>query len=192
MDFTGEGLMDYHGHGTHVAGLIAKYAGDSNYCLIIVKYYKEGGSNYQSIDRSLQALQYVSKLPGSYIVNYSGGGIDPNAQEKKAVKRILDWGHNYFVAAAGNHGNDLAKQPYYPASYFPEMIVIGNKYANSTELVSHENSNYGKQVDFWEYGVKVLSTLPNNKVGRMTGTSQATAIHTGKLIKKLNFGRKPF
>lgn len=32
-------VTDSHGHGTHIAGIISKYAQESDYCLIVLKYY---------------------------------------------------------------------------------------------------------------------------------------------------------
>jgi len=36
----------------------------------------------------------------------------------------------------------------------------------------------------WELGTDIYSTLANGKFGYLTGSSQATAIHTNKWLKK--------
>ena len=48
----------------------------------------------------------------------------------------------------------------------------------------HPSSNYGDAFLHFENGYRVLSILPNNRYGYMTGTSQSTAIRTGKIVKE--------
>ena len=44
VDFTEEGLQDDIGHGTAIVGLIEQYAKDSNYCIVMIKWYGEKGT----------------------------------------------------------------------------------------------------------------------------------------------------
>lgn len=196
-DFTDTGLDDHHGHGTHVSGLIHQYALNliltnnstqkdiekffnmkTNYCQVILKYYDPKNKN--SGDTELAALKYAIKLKVD-IINISGGGLTYVEEEKTLIKKALDMGIK-VVVAAGNESNNLDVVPYYPASLDSRLIVVGN--LNSYNLRA-TTSNYGTKVNSWEHGVDVLSLLPNGAFGKLTGTSQATAIKTGKIINKM-------
>ncbi|MHA1675943.1 MAG: S8 family peptidase [Candidatus Njordarchaeales archaeon] len=98
-DFTNTSLKDTHGHGTHIAGTIAKYAKDADYCLIIIKTY-DSGSNINNSFTVVKAIKYAITLNVD-IINYSGGGVNPMFVEREAVKEALDKGI-IIVAAAGN------------------------------------------------------------------------------------------
>lgn len=174
-DVTNTGLNDNNGHGTHVAGLIKKYARDSDYCLLIIKYYSDGQSGPSAAFNSYYAFSYaVSK--GADIVNFSSGGPTFSADEYNS---ILKGNNTIFIVAAGNDHKNLDEVPYYPACYkLPNIYVVGNAF----NKVPSPNSNYGSIIDFWENGQDVISTLPGGREGKMSGTSMSAAIHTGKLI----------
>jgi len=174
-DVTQTSIVDHNGHGTHVAGLIKKYAKDSDYCLMIIKYYRDEDSAKVSSFNSYYAFTYaVSK--GADIVNFSSGGKTFSADEYNSIMKGLN---TIFIVAAGNDHKNLDETPYYPACYkLPNIYVVGN----AVNGVPFSSSNYGSAIDFWENGQDVLSTMPGGKEGRMSGTSMSTAIHTGKLI----------
>jgi len=167
-DATGTGLVDKHGHGTHVAGLIKRYAGNSSYCLIIVKY--TDGKGTSDVATYVKGLNHIERIQPD-VVNISGGDYQSIMREAEIV------GHNLrmiFVAAAGNNHRPVIE--FYPAALslvLPNIMAIGAD--------DYVNSNYGDGV-VYEHGNKVYSTLPNGKYGYMTGTSMACAIHTGRLI----------
>jgi len=171
-------LKDTHGHGTHIAGLISKYAGKGDWCMVAIKY---------AID-----------LKVDYI-NISGGGFQPNDGEKALIIKALNKGIKVVVAAGNGDDNHVAVNldkdcSYFPACYDKRILVVGNlKDTDSNpdfvtwsgeKLSRAPSSNYGSYVKRWEVGTNVESTLPGNRRGRMTGTSQATAIVTGKLLNK--------
>ena len=166
--------VDHHSHGTNIVGLIDKYArgSGSDYCMVILKYYdpQQAGSN--NLKSTIEAIKYATNIHADFI-NYSGGGTGYSAPEKEAVEIFLDQGGR-FVAAAGNEASDLKTHPYYPATYDSRIVVVGNK--NIYEYRS-PTSNYGTRVDRWEYGENAegLGII-------LSGTSQATAIATGKLV----------
>lgn len=111
------------------------------------------------------------------IVNYSSYGKTSSFLEYKAVKDLSD--HNIkIIVASGNNGEDLLYNDSFPAKYpLKNLIPVGNLH-NST-------SNYGLNNMIWEDGNNIYSTLPNGKFGYMTGTSQATAKYTNKLLKEM-------
>lgn len=167
-DFTGNGLIDKDGHGTHVVGLIEKYAKDSSYCIVMLKF-SDGAAT--PIEKYLEALrEAVTQTPD--IINLSLTGEDFSTEEKNL---ICNNPHILFIVAAGNESQDLSKIPRYPGSYDCEnMEVVGSR--------GQKTSNYGGPVRYMEDGVSAMSTLPDGTVGPMTGTSQAAAIHTGKVV----------
>jgi subtilisin family serine protease len=167
--------VDHHGHGTHIAGLIDKYARakNINYCLVILEYFDPLNALNLNLLHTIQAINYAKNIHADFI-NYSGGGLEANKDEIIAVKSFLDAGGK-FIAAAGNEHSDLAKVPYYPAMEDDRVIVVGNMDENGKRAIS---SNYGDRVNRWEVGsggVKMYNV-------RMDGTSQAAAIATGKIV----------
>lgn len=181
---------DSHGHGTHIAGLIKQNAGEGGYCLVILKYFDENADSQTNFQNSIAAFRWAAQI-GVDIVNFSAGGPTANPLERQAIASSVK---TVFVVAAGNEAKDmtLPENRYYPASYeLPNLFVVGNVNQAGTRSPS---SNYGDPRIIWEVGEKVRSTMPcvNSQgglhydcEGDMTGTSQATAVHTGKLIKKV-------
>lgn len=175
-DFTDYGIEDHDGHGTHVAGLIQQYAKNADYCLLILKYY-DGRNKLGSANRLSSALWYAALMQVK-IVNFSGYGDQPHSGEKEAIKKNENI---IFSVSAGNDSKDIdsLENAVYPACYrLPNIHVVGN----GIDGIPNKYSNYGSRVTYWENGENVVSTGLNGKMVRMTGTSQATAIHTGKLI----------
>lgn len=165
---------DTHGHGTHIAGLVNKYAkeGNNDYCIVVLKYYDPHSDEYSAPENTVKAIKWATAIHADYI-NYSGGGSSENLEEDMAVKEYLDKGGT-FVSAAGNERSDLAVQGYFPAMADKRVVVVGNVTMTGT---TQNNSNYGTRVNCWEMGTKVDMYGAN-----MTGTSQSTAIATGKMV----------
>jgi subtilisin family serine protease len=197
-------LVDSNGHGTHIAGLIEKYAQDKvDYCIIAVKYYQPSNLGKQNLLNLVAALAYVVDRRVDFI-NISGGGSEPDQFEHAQIMRALNAGIT-IVAAAGNEHMELkyGNCKYFPACYDSRIVTVGNlqwDYATANKALPRQrvvpynpashvaaySSNYGEYVTRWEHGQNVQSTLPGNKYGYMSGTSQATAIATGKLLKETN------
>jgi subtilisin family serine protease len=188
-DFTGTGIKDVNGHGSHVTGLIHQYAENANYCMLIYKYYSETASGIQNMNNEIASIDEAIKN-GAKIINFSSGGPTFSEQEYDLIDQNPDI---VFVVAAGNESKDLdiRGNEYYPASYWlPNELVVGNidNYGHKAN-----SSNWSKKA-VWEKGVNVISTIPcklNDTYckGYMTGSSQATAIFSGKLLaNKQNVG----
>lgn len=172
--------LDEHGHGTNVAGLIEEYAskGHNPYCLVILKYYSEAQTGTQNKNASVKALQYANNLKLD-VINYSGGGPEADDDERIAVLKLLAHSTK-LIFAAGNDGQELSTfgTEYYPAMYSPKITVVGNKniYGKPTNT-----SNYGSYVNTWEFGENQTAYGIT-----MSGTSQATAITTGKTVAAMS------
>lgn len=175
-------LDDKHGHGTHIAGIIA---GDSGYGiapdvkLIIAKYYDPKAPGNNNLLNTVRAIRYCTQRQAD-IINYSGGGLEPSALEIKAIEEAkTPTGRPIlFIAAAGNERSNSDIKKYYPADYdLPNIISVT---AIDSDLNVLSSSNYGSNsVDIAAPGKSIMSLIPGGKFGNMTGTSQATAIVTG-------------
>jgi subtilisin family serine protease len=173
-----EGINDFNGHGTFVAGLIRQYAGKSNYCLLIYKYFRNSDPGTTQLTNELSAFNEAI-LNKADIINLSAGGIVFNEDEYLMIKYHPEI---TFVVSAGNdsHNLDIPGNEYYPASYWlPNEKIVENVDKYYRHVLS---SNYSKR-SIKELGDNVLSDLPNGKVGYKTGSSMSTAITTGKLIR---------
>lgn len=170
----GDDLRDRHGHGTHVAGIIRAVAPDVK--LLIVKYYDPLFPKEDPVRNTVRAFNYAIDQ-GAKIINYSGGGLVPNADELRALRRARDKGI-LVVAAAGNERSNSDFKRFYPADYgLPNILSVT---AHDREMRILETSNYGRQtVHLAAPGKDIESSLPGGQRGLLTGTSQATAFVTG-------------
>lgn len=177
-------LTDNHGHGTHIAGIIGAEAGNGKgvsgiapeVSMMILKYYDPKVPHTDNLKNTIAAIQYAIKMK-AHIVNYSGGGLEFSKAEKDVVDEARRQGM-LFVAAAGNERSNSDVAPYYPADYKLTNIISVTAIDPGTQVLS--SSNYGiESVHIAAPGQNILSTLPDNKYGFMTGTSQATAFVTG-------------
>lgn len=177
-------LQDNHGHGTHIACIIGAKAGNGkgisgiapDVSLMILKYYDPKVPNTDNLKNTVAAIKYAVKM-GAHIINYSGGGTEFSQEEHDAILEAEKKGI-LFVAAAGNEKSNSDQFHYYPADYGLSNIISVTAIDPSTEVLS--SSNYGTQtVDIAAPGQNILSCLPGNNYGFMTGTSQATAFVSG-------------
>ena len=186
-DFTGEGFADQNGHGTNIVGLIKQQIpDDADYCVLIYKVAKSGYAG--PIPDSSYVLAYQSALAEKVnIINYSSAGNYNTKEERKIVKHLLNKGVK-IVAAAGNNDEygkvetlSESKCNVFPACYDNRIVTVGNGFNPAAPSLT---SNKGPYVKAWEYGnnVKAFGV-------RGSGTSQAAAIHTGKLVKKMLEGK---
>lgn len=167
-------LQDDHGHGTHIAGIITGRS--SAVRVMTLKYYDPDGKPSEQIRNTVNAINYAVKM-GAKIINYSGGGISPSYSEQEAILRAEAKGI-LFIAAAGNERSNSDIHPYFPADYGLSNIISVTALDPQQQLLP--TSNYGvRTVDLAAPGENILSTLPSGTYGRMSGTSQATAMVTG-------------
>ena len=177
-------LDDNHGHGTHIAGIIGAEAGNGKgisgispqVSLMVLKYYDPKVPNTDNLKNTVAAMKYAVKM-GARIINYSGGGTEYSQEEHDAVQEAERKGI-LFVAAAGNERSNSDQHHYYPADYKLRNIISVTAIDPTTQVLN--SSNYGVEtVDIAAPGQNILSCLPGNSYGYMTGTSQATAFVSG-------------
>lgn len=167
--------MDGHGHGTHCAGVIgASHDGkgimgvNANVQILAIKFLKDNGSG--TLEGAIKAIEYAISR-GVDIMSNSWGGSGNSQALKEMIIKARDAGI-IFVAAAGNSrlNNDTAQV--IPASYDVENIISVGALDAKGKKASF--SNYGKKsVHVFAPGVKIYSTVPNNKYKNMSGTSMA-------------------
>lgn len=174
--------MDDHGHGTHVAGIIAMENNNVGGVGIAYKSkimpIKAGGSDgtFNSTDIA-KGIEYAYKN-GADVINMSFGSYAHSALIENALQDAFN--SCVLVAAAGNYGIPTADCPLggqnmYPASYSYVIGVMAYDEANS--FASFSNWDYAPNANA-EYevvapGVNIYSTLPNGRYATWNGTSMA-------------------
>ncbi len=167
---------DTHGHGTHVAGIIKSIFPDVK--ILYLKYYNPNASGQENLESTIEALKYAVKV-GVDVINYSGGGPEPAIEELRVLKEAERKGI-FVAAAAGNEESniDINDNAYYPASYGLSNIMTVMAHDNKVMPISA--SNFGvNSVDISAPGFRIKSSLPNERAGMHSGTSQATAFVSG-------------
>ena len=178
-----------NGHGTHVAGTIGAAGNNGTGVtgvawgvkIMPLKFMDSSGSG--SLSDAIQAIDYARNM-GAKIINASWGGGGFSAALQQAITRFQNAG-GIFVAAAGNESSNNARVAAYPANYSGVISVGASTRADS--LASF--SNYGTNVDVVAPGASILSTLPGNRYGTLSGTSMASPHVAGALA--LLWGQNP-
>lgn len=187
-------LIDTHGHGTHIAGIIGAKAGTATgyngVCpgvqIMSLRYYDPKASGIQNLQNTIRAIEYAVKN-GAHIINYSGGGAEYSRAEMMALKKAEEKGI-LVVAAAGNERSNADVSLYFPAAYDLKNILSITALNQSGEVLP--SSNWGvKKVQLAAPGNSIMSTLPGGSYGPMTGTSQATAFVSGVAAMLLSINK---
>ena len=181
--------MDDNGHGTHVAGTIGAVGNNGigvtgvawTASIMPLKLLDQSGSG--SLSDAIKAIQYA-RVNGAKIINASWGGGGFSSALQSAITQFITSG-GLFVAAAGNEATNNDVTPSYPANY-QGVISVGASTRTDTRA---SFSNYGTSVDVFAPGQSILSTLPGNRYGSLSGTSMATPQVAGALA--LLWGQNP-
>lgn len=174
--------MDDHGHGTHVAGIIAMENNNVGGVGIAYKSkimpIKAGGSDgtFNSTDIA-KGIEYAYKN-GADVINMSFGSSAHSALIENALQDAFN--SCVLVAAAGNYRIPTADCPLggqntYPASYSYVIGVMAYDEANSFASFSNWDyiPNANAEYEVVAPGVSVYSTLPNGRYASWNGTSMA-------------------
>ena|SRR5829696_2724000 len=184
VNFTGDGKnTDCYGHGTHVAGTVA--AKDNSRGVVGVAPGAQltgvkvlGCSGTGALSGVIKGVDWVSanaKKPA--IANMSlGAGPHPSKALDDAVRNSARSGVFYSVVA-GNKGEDACL-------HSPARAGAGTNNGIATVAATDGSnqeasfSNYGRCVDIWAPGVRIVSTKLGGGTTTMGGTSMA-APHVG-------------
>ena len=173
-DVTDKGLSDRHGHGTNITHLIAKGINHKKYCITMIKYVDrtvDEGDYYET------ALQVLFLVKGVKYVNLSINGEGEKFLERSILKSLTKK-KIHVVVAAGNHTQMISKKL---CTSFPACLSLDldRRYFHTVGAYDLVYSNYGDAVTVLESGKKKTAGGYT-----MSGTSQATAIFTNKLVLK--------
>ncbi len=155
--------MDYNGHGTHVAGIIAAVGQESpsigvgvtGVCwtakIMPIRGLDAAGSGTTA--NLILAIQYAN-ANGAHVINNSWGG----GGYTQALKDAIDASSAVVVCAAGNSNENTDTIPHYPSSYTSTNIISIAATDQDDNRASF--SNYGAtSVDVGAPGVNIYSTV---------------------------------
>lgn len=182
--------MDDHGHGTHVAGIIA--AANNRVGIVGVAYnakimaIKAGQATGVFLQSDIAEAIVYAYTHGADVINMSFGGSACSIAVQDALQQAYTT--STLVAAAGNSG-----MPNEPTDYFPIPLpsypgalsyVVGVMSVNAFGVESsftNWDANIHNSVEYEVYapGEAMLSTLPNNRYGKLNGTSMAAPVVSG-------------
>jgi subtilisin len=183
-----------HGHGTHVAGIIA--AQDNGYGtkgvaprakLISAQVLGADGSG--SLDGIAEGIKWCVDS-GAQIINMSLGGGGPTQLMYQTLLYATQKGVK-VIAAAGNDGG----QTNFPAAYQMNGLFAISATDQNDSITRF--SSRGK-IEFAAPGLDILSSIPmsgceicsgNTGWGRMSGTSMATPYVSGAMALALSSKR---
>lgn len=155
--------MDDHGHGTHVAGIIAANA-NNGYGIVGVSWnakilaIKALDSNGFGNDFDIALAIYSAASNGSVkVINMSLGGPYSVTEEDAVYEAVVVKG-KLLVAAAGNYNNNTKVYPAGFSTDFPGRVLAVAAHAPNHCKASF--SNYGTWVSITAPGVDIVSTLP--------------------------------
>jgi hypothetical protein len=181
---TGQSLCD--DHGTHVAGIIGAVGNNSEGVAGVVwngrlALYRKGtlNNNMCSAPQSdAEAAIAQAVADGVDIINNSYTYAEWLVDDIEAIEETV-----LYINAAGNGGSDLIgddndEDPTAVAlAELSNTILVANISDDGKPL---ESSNYGQNtVHLAAPGTKILSTLPTDDYGPMTGTSMAAPVVSG-------------
>ncbi|MEI8350433.1 MAG: fibronectin type III domain-containing protein, partial [Candidatus Omnitrophota bacterium] len=145
--------VDFFGHGTHVAGIVAAVANNSkgvaglaHNCKIMpvrVGFVMKDGAdiiNFLEEDDTVAAIQYAADN-GAKVINMSFAGFAKSNALKEALDYAISRG-SLLVAAAGN---EAGTAPMYPAAY-DGVIAVSATSGDTNEALAYY-SQHGSWID---------------------------------------------
>jgi len=177
-------VADDHGHGTHVAGIIAARRGNG-----------AGGSGLapdakilpvKVLDSSMRGttgtladgIRYAVDI-GAKILNVSVNSDGATPTVKAAVRYAGEHGA-IVVASAGNNGRNIDLLPSYPAS-LPDPAILSVAAATDGALLWDLSNSGLLSVDLAAPGQQIVSTALASSYQSRSGTSAAAPFVSGSL-----------
>ena len=178
--------MDDHGHGTHVAGVIAAVNNLQGTVGVAfntkIMSVKAGmSSGYFTQDAIAKAILYAYEN-GADVINMSFGGTASSIAVQDALAKAYT--RCVLVASAGNEGapnEGLFAVPNYPAAY-PYVLGVMSVDKDGVESAF---SNYdaaafnGVEYEVYAPGEDIVSTIPGDRYATWSGTSMAAPLVSG-------------
>ena len=180
MDITGQNP----GHGTHCSGIIGAsglvdggtIGVSPEVSIMPLRFLDQNGSG--DLNNAVKAIDYAIQQKVDVMSNSWGAAVSRAEAQPiiDAIARAQKAGIT-FVAAASNDGKDNDSYEVYPANGgISNMITVA---ASNSSDSKPQWSNYGRKVDIASPGDAIISTLPGDKYGNLSGTSMATPLVAG-------------
>jgi subtilisin family serine protease len=188
------GTIPAESHATHVAGTIGAVGNNGigvvgvnwQVSLMSLRFINQATNNGTDAD-AIRAYNYARQMRELWVssngtsganvrvlnASYGGGGYSQAAAD--AINAVGQSGI-LFVAAAGNTSTNNDVAPHYPSSYsLPNVIAVTGTNSSDAQVY-----NFGaRSVMIGAPASGILSTLPGNAYGSLSGTSMATPHVTG-------------
>lgn len=174
---------DDNGHGTHVAGIIA--AENNNigavgiaYNVKIMPIKAAMASGYLHQSDIAKAILYAFEM-GAEVINMSFGGVQSSIAVQDAL--AVAYSRCVLVASAGNDGaynEGLGALPNYPAAltYVLGVMSVGQGGKESAFTNYDVDAFSSVEYELYAPGENIMSTLPNDQYGALSGTSMAAPV----------------
>ena len=161
--------LDDHGHGTHVAGIIAACGNNeldvTGVCwscrIMAVKMVDPDAFN--SVSHASWAVAYAVNNGADILSN--SWGLDPPSE---FLKDTFEYAYSMGVVCVAAAGNDSSSQVFYPAGYEHVISVAATDESGARAYFS----NYGSWVDIAAPGMNILSLYFDITMAQQ-GTSMA-------------------
>lgn len=169
-------ITDYHGHGTHVAGIIGAVTNNLTGIaglswknpIMPVKVLDENGEG--SIFEIASGIIWATDH-GAKVINMSLG----DSEHSEMLYEAIRYAYERDVVLIAAAGNDNVETPMYPSAY-EEVIAVA---AVNEQEQKAEFSNYGQHIDVAAPGENIPSTFLDSQYVFMSGTSMAAPHVTG-------------
>lgn len=173
------------GHGTHVAGIVGAtglvddgiIGLSPEVSMMPLRFLNENGSG--DLNNAIRAIDYAIEKKVD-VISASWGAAVPRSTAKPLIEAIerAEKAGIVFVVAASNDGKNNDSYEVYPANAgLSNTISVA---ASNSSDAKPSWSNYGKaKVNLAAPGDAIMSTLPKDKYGNLSGTSMATPLVSG-------------
>ena len=178
--------MDDHGHGTHVAGIIAMTANNDEGAVGLaygakIMAIKAGQATGIFSDTDIAEAINYAVANGADVINMSFGGTGNSFLLEEALSNAF--GSCVLVAAAGNYGMPTSEliggADFYPAGYSFVIGVMSSDQDNNFSAFSNwdavpEGGN--AEYEIVAPGEEIYSTIPGGGYASWDGTSMAAPL----------------
>lgn len=163
-------FYDEHGHGTHVAGIIA--ASTNNFSGIAGVSWRNPILPVKVLDENAEGTTFEiangirwATDQGAKVINMSLG----DSHDSKIMHEAIRYAYEKDVVLIAAAGNDNVDTPMYPAAYDEVLAVSAVDHKRQKAVFS----NYGDHIAVAAPGEHIPSTFLDNHYVMMSGTSMA-------------------